>query len=446
METENIKPYAIILKFRITFEFYLHQFKIYTKMIKKITNLLTIITLLGIYSCSKTIDVIPNQNVIGTWKFQSASGSATAGSKSFDLKEDLAVSSGGNTVRVKKVTTWTFKDGGTGTNDGVPLTYAISGNKLSVTQNGILFSINVSVDNNQMTVNEDETGLKSLLDAVNNFIPDSKITKYNRTLIYRSLNDILATNGTPECVTKGYTISSGNGKTVTKDVYTFTYNDENKVIEYSYPRTANSQVVTSKYTFEEYKENLGSDTKPYIVESRDKLLNAKYYCDKNGRVNRTEYFSSGSNTFPSFTEYEEYDSNGNHIKQTFKGQNTSDGSFTGDFYVVEGVYEGGNILKFYYSDTFGKTVTKRYLYLEYKPSSTQNKNTISYLYNYGTNDFGEGNKNLPDKRIRYNEDGSISRQGTFVYKLDSKGFLTSSDISYSDGTSVGFSGYTYQCK
>ena len=114
--------------------------------------------------------------------------------------------------------------------------------------------------------------------------------------------------------------------------------------------------------------------------------------------------------------------------------------------MIEGVYEGGNITKFYYSDTFGKTVTKRYLYLEYKPSSIQNKNTILYLYNYGINDFGEGNKSLPDKRIRYNEDGSISRQGTYIYKFDSKGFLISSDISYTDGTSVGLSGYTYQCK
>ena len=415
-------------------------------MIKKITKLLTIITLLSIYSCSKTNDVIPNQNVIGTWKFQSASGLATAGSKTFDLKEDLVVSSGGNTVRVKKVTIWTFKDGGTGTNDTVPFTYSVSGNKLSVTQNGLSFSINVSVDNNLMVINEDETGLKSLLDAVNNFIPDGKITKYNRTLIYRSLSDILATNGTPECVTKGYVVSSGNGKVLTKDIYTFIYNDENKVVEYSYPGLINNQSVISKFTFEEYKENLGSDTKPYVIEFRDKLLNAKYYCDKNGRVNRTEYFSSGSNTFPSFTEYEEYDSNGNHIKQTYKEQNTSDGSFTGNSYVVEGVYEGGNILKLYYSDTFGKTVTKRYLFVEYKSTSIQNKNTISYLYNYGTNDFGEGNKNLPDKRVRYNEDGSLSRQGTFVYKLDSKGFLVSSDISYSDGTSVGISGYTYQCK
>ena len=260
-------------------------------MIKKITKLLTIITLLSIYSCSKTNDVIPNQNVIGTWKFQSASGLATAGSKTFDLKEDLVVSSGGNTVRVKKVTIWTFKDGGTGTNDTVPFTYSVSGNKLSVTQNGLSFSINVSVDNNLMVINEDETGLKSLLDAVNNFIPDGKITKYNRTLIYRSLSDILATNGTPECVTKGYVVSSGNGKVLTKDIYTFIYNDENKVVEYSYPRLMNNQSVISKFTFEEYKENLGSDTKPYIVESRDKLLNAKYYCDKNGRVNRTEYFS-----------------------------------------------------------------------------------------------------------------------------------------------------------
>ena len=415
-------------------------------MIKKITNLLAIITLLCIYSCNKTSDVVPNQSIVGTWKFQTASGFARAGGTAFDLKEDLIVSSSGNTIKVKKVNTWIFNEGGTGTNDGIPFTYTFSANLLTVTQNGITFTMSVYVDSKQMTVKEGEIGLKALLDVINSYIPNSKITEYSRTLIYRSLSDILDTNGTPECVTKGYVVSSGNGKVLTKDIYTFIYNDENKVVEYSYPRLMNNQSVISKFTFEEYKENLGSDTKPYIVESRDKLLNAKYYCDKNGRVNRTEYFSSGSNTFPSFTEYEEYDSNGNHIKQTYKEQYTSNGSFTGDFYVIEGVYEGGNITKFYYSDTFGKTVTKRYLYLEYKPSSIQNKNTILYLYNYGINDFGEGNKSLPDKRIRYNEDGSISRQGTYIYKFDSKGFLISSDISYTDGTSVGLSGYTYQCK
>ena len=348
-------------------------------MIKKITNLLAIITLLCIYSCNKTSDVVPNQSIVGTWKFQTASGFARAGGTAFDLKEDLIVSSSGNTIKVKKVNTWIFNEGGTGTNDGVPFTYTFSANLLTVTQNGITFTMSVYVDSKQMTVKEGEIGLKALLDVINSYIPNSKITEYSRTLIYRSLSDILDTNGTPECVTKGYVVSSGNGKVLTKDIYTFIYNDENKVVEYSYPRLMNNQSVISKFTFEEYKENLGSDTKPYIVESRDKLLNAKYYCDKNGRVNRTEYFSSGSNTFPSFTEYEEYDSNGNHIKQTYKEQYTSNGSFTGDFYVIEGVYEGGNITKFYYSDTFGKTVTKRYLYLEYKPSSIQNKNTILYL-------------------------------------------------------------------
>lgn len=416
-------------------------------MIKTISKLLTISILISIYSCSETNDVTPNQDILGTWKFQTASGSAIVGSKSLDLKEDLVVSDNGTTIKVKKVMVWTFKVGGVGTNDGIPFTYTINGNKLLITQNGILFSLNIFVDNAQMTVNEDDTGLKSLLDVVNNYLStNNKITKYSRTLIYRSLSDILATNGTPDCVTKGYTISSGDGKIVDKYSYSYVYNDENKVVEYSYPSLINNQTVISKYTFQEYKENLGSADKPYVIEMKDNALHAKYYCDKNGRVSKKEYFSYGS--FPSSIDYEEYDSNGNHIKSTNKVQNSSVGTLTGEFEVLEGVYENGNLTKFYYSNAYnlGKIVTKRYLLTEYKMSSTPNKNIISYLFNYGINDFGEGNKNLIDKRIRYNEDGTILRQGTFVYKLDSKGFLISSDITYSDGSTSGYSGYSYQCK
>ncbi len=254
-------------------------------------------------------------------------------------------------------------------------------------------------------------------------------------------------NGTSECVTKGYIVSDDYGSIVYKKTFTYFYNEENKVDEYWYPSYVDKSII-EKITFQENKENLGSDTKPYVIEFKDKVLSAKYYCNKDGRVNKKENFSSGSNFFPFSTEYEEYDNNGNHSKSTTREQNLLNGSLTGNYSIFDAEYERGNLVKLYLTDNnliYG-LYFKRHLFNEYNPGSIPNKNIISFLFNYGVNDFGKGNRNHPKGVISFHVDGSVYRQGNFTYKLDSKGYLSSSFIKYLDGSIEEVSGYTYKCK
>lgn len=252
--------------------------------------------------------------------------------------------------------------------------------------------------------------------------------------------------GIQECITKEFLVTDDYGDIVYFHPYTYVYNDENKVVEYSITEYINYKSVPKKITFQEFKESLGSKSKPYIVELKDNNLNAKYYCDNNGRVSRKENFSSGSILMPISIENEEYDSYGNHIKSTTRQLNIHDGSLTEEFSILEGEYIGGNLSKLYstYSYSFG--IVERHLFREYKSGSIVNKNIISFLFNYGVNDFGEGNKNHPDKRTTYHADGTIYRQGTFSYKFDNKGYLLSSEIINLDATKSTYSGFIYQCK
>lgn len=412
---------------------------------KSVQIALCIVLLISISCTTKLVEEItPTQNIAGTWRFQSATGTAIVGGKTLDLTDDLSISTNGTTQSIKRTSTWVFKEGGTGTMDGENFTYVVAGKTLTISKNTQNYiQLSVILKDGILEITEDENGLKTIIDAFNTLQPTDKITKYSRTLQYKSLKDILSTNGTPDCLLKTYT----NINESTVNEYTHTYSDENTLTELNTKtlRLSDSTVFNVKFSYQENKANLGSNTKPYVTILRNSQNYSKVYCDKNGRVNKREYYYSGQDNFPSEVDNETYDTNGNNTKTTtFFYDATNGEKFENRFVIYEAEYLNGNYIKLFYTDE----KTSRYLMNEYTTWTFNGvKTKVVYPFNYGNLSFGANNKNHRTKMIYYNTSGAISYQSSVVYTFDSKGYILSSEETFT-GTSVKRRNidYVYQCK
>jgi hypothetical protein len=243
----------------------------------------------------------------------------------------------------------------------------------------------------------------------------------------------------PECLVKSYNFYLRGDGIAFGGEETLSYNADGKVI-----------LKNGNYSHKEDKSNLGSDINPYVTEySIDtswSLSCTKYYCDINGKVKREEYFSSSKNKYPYSIGYEEYNDKGYNIKTTSKYVNDSTGKFTGDYNIIEAEYIDGNFSKMYRSYKKNNIFYTRSLIREYIYSTVPVKTKILYLFNYGIKSFSANNKFYPSRKINYKLDGSIEKQGEYVYEFDNKGYLLSSKIKYSDKTEDYYYDYVYQCK
>jgi hypothetical protein len=388
-----------------------------------------------IISCSKNADVTPNQNVVGTWKFQNTIGSAIVGGKTVDLAQTQDVGLSGQKI--------IFKADGSGSIDGGAITYNVSGNSLTITQSGVKLVMNVAVAEGVFTITADEVGLKDALVIQNALSTASgKITKLNQTLVYKSLESILLKNGTPDCVNTNYSSTNLTAKTN----FSLKYNDERKLINFIYFDTILSSGISGKTINFEYKEvrnNLGSDKNPFVTELLNTQTNAKYYCDINSRVNRTEIFSSDKPNYPVSSYFYEYNTEGFLTKSSLKFQNTTNGDFTGRILTNEFEYIGGDLMKIYTTEYNGSTITTpRYLSTEYVRNSNALKTKIVYLFNYGGL-----SKNHISKEKTYNAVGTISNTASYDYSytFDSKGFVLTQNQTNLNGRTIKNDEYIYQC-
>lgn len=415
-------------------------------MLTKSVHIALCIVLLISISCTTKLveEITPTQNIAGTWKFQSANGSATVGGKTIDLTDDLSISANEATQHITRISTWVFREGGTGTMDGVNFTYIVSGKSLIISKNTEKYmQLSVTLKDGILEISEDENGLKTIIDEFNKLLTTDKITKYSRTLQYKSLQSILSTNGTPDCLLKTYT----NINESTVNEYTHTYSDEHTLAELNVKtlRLSDSAVFNVKYTYLENKANLGSDIKPYVTILRNSQHYSKVYCDKNGRVNKREYYYSGQDNFPSEVDNETYDTNGNNIKTTkFFYDATNGEKFESRFTIYEAEYLNGNYIKLFYTDES----TSRYLINEFTTwTFNAIKTKVVYPFNYGNLSFGANNKNHRTKLIYYDPSGTVSTQSSLVYTFDSKGYILSSEETFT-GSSIKRRNidYVYQCK
>jgi hypothetical protein len=390
-----------------------------------------------IISCSKNADVVPNQIVMGTWKFQNTSGSAVVGGKTVDLAQTQDVGLSGQKL--------IFKTDGSGSIDGGAMTYTVSGNTLTITQSGVKLVMNVAVVEGVLTITADENGLKDGLAIQNALSPASgKITKLSQTLVYKSLDAIWAINGTPECVNTNFSYTTST----TKFNYTFNYDDERKVKDWVY--TSTNLSTNSKTTFisvnQEVKVNLGSNTLPYVTTILGGYPTTKYYCDKNGRVNRVEDILTNNNkeTFPYFSTYYEYNSEGLIVKKTIKGQDYLTGEFTGKNNFYEYEYVSGDLIKIFLTVYNGATITSpRYLQTEYTRTTNPIKTKTVYSYNYGTS-----SKNYVSSIKVFRSDGTVinTSSNNYTYTFDNKGYISTLVLSFLDGSKQTYDGYVYQCQ
>ena len=388
-----------------------------------------------IISCSKNADVTPNQNVVGTWKFQNTSGSAVVGGKTVDLAQTQDIGLSGQKL--------IFKVDGSGTIDGGAMTYTVSGNALTITQSGVKLVMNVAVIEGVLTITADENGLKDALVIQNALSSASgKITKLSQISAYKSLESILLTNGTPECVNINYSSTNLTAKTN----FSLKYNDERKLINYIYFDTILSSGISGKTINFEYKEvrnNLGSDKNPFVTELLNSQINAKYYCDKNSRVNRREIFAPDKPNYPVSSSFYEYSTESFLTKRSLKFQNTTNGDFTGRILINEFEYIGGDLIKIYTTEYNGSTITTpRYLSTEYVRNSNIMKTKIIDLFNYGIL-----SKNHISKEKTYNTIGTISNTASYDYSytFDSKGFILTKNQTNLNGRTIKEDEYIYQC-
>ncbi len=411
---------------------------------KSIKIALFVSFLISISCTTKLVDeIIPTQKIAGTWRFRSATGTATVGSNSLDLTDDLSINDGGNTYTHSRTSTWVFNEDGTGTQDGENITYVVTGNFLTITKNTKKFTVNVTLKDGELEIKEDETGLKTIVDELNLQLTSAKITKYSRTLKYRLLQDIINTNGSPECLVLSYT----NINESTKRDYKYTYNDENTISEeiINTLRLSDSTISEVKLVYLENRARLGSEDKPFVTILRNNQLFSKVFCDLNARVTRREYFATGYYTYPAEADFEEYDSNGNNVKTVKKFYDVTNGELLPDrFIIYEAEYADGNYTKLYYTDQS----TARYLTNEF---TTWTFNTVKtkfvYAYNYGNLSFGGNNKNHRSKLVFRDESGNITGQSSMVYTFNGAGYMLSNEETFT-GSNIRRvnSDYVYRCK
>jgi hypothetical protein len=241
----------------------------------------------------------------------------------------------------------------------------------------------------------------------------------------------------PDCLLKSFSTSykaqalgkTGNGGA------NYIYNKSGKVIENTYTK------------YQENIDNLGSNEKPYITGYNSEFnFFVNYYCDKSKRIIREDYYGSITNKYPSSKTYQEYNNKNYHIKSTYKKVNEQTGELTDEYVITEAEYSEGNCTKIYKTEKTNISQTKRFLYTDYQAGKVSVKTKVIYLFNYGINSFGNNNKLYPDKITYYRSDGTIEKDGIYVYEFDNKGYFLSSWIKYSDGSEQRKYDYIYDCK
>lgn len=215
----------------------------------------------------------------------------------------------------------------------------------------------------------------------------------------------------------------------------YTYDKSGKVVENTYTK------------YKEMVDNLGSNEKPYMTGYNGYFnFIVNYYCDKDKRVVREEFFGSVTNKYPSSQTYQEYDNKNYHIKSTYKKVNEQTGDFFDEYIITEAEYFEGNCTKIYKTERTNSSQSKRFLYTDYQFGKISVKTKVIYPFNYGINSFGNNNKLYPDKITYYRLDGTIEKEGSYIYEFDNRGYFLSSWIKYSDGSEQSRYNYIYECK
>jgi hypothetical protein len=265
-------------------------------------------------------------------------------------------------------------------------------------------------------------------------------------LVYSCLNKTkkVKNNEGNNCLIIGYTTQNSSYKYV----YTYNYNKEGKVVDYSYTTTNTPNGggfgINQQYNikYQENKENLGSDIKPYVTTLLNETLIGKNFCDKNGRTKREEIYSKYS-SFPNMIRWYEYDSSGFNTKIIVKQQDNL-GVSTGDSSINESEYSNENLIRTYIT-IYKKNVLfrPRSMIESFDITSIPIKSKIVFLFNQGLE-----SKNYQIKKIYYTLHGTINTAigNTYKYTFDEKGNILTKDIFFPDGTKTNDSNYFYQCK
>jgi hypothetical protein len=246
----------------------------------------------------------------------------------------------------------------------------------------------------------------------------------------------------PPCLNTNFSSTNLTAKTN----YSFKYNVERKLVNYTYFDVILSTGVSGSILnidYQEIKSNLGSDKSPYVIQLLKDQIDTKYYCDKNSRVNRSEYFFPGKPDYPVSSTFYEYNTEGFLVKSTLKFQNSANGNFVGGIIINEFEYIGGDLIKIYRTDYDGNTITTpRFLSTGYTRTNNILKTKIIYLYNYGVL-----SKNHISKEKSYNTNGTTINTSSYdyTYTFDAQGYILTQNQANLNGRTIKNDGYIYQC-
>ena len=392
-----------------------------TQMNSSILRYVAVILIAIFLQNCKNDDPQSNVNIVGDWLVQSNSGAIVFGTKSYDINDKSAP------LEIDSFYEIIFNENETGESNGESFTYKVSGNNLTLTVQGVEVKYTVDVQTDQLTLTLDETGAKDLIEIANTLItPAQAISKLNKVTVCQSLSKVIATNGTPECLlneSKNKVISSGS---TTESSVSYKYNKERKISEV---KTINSS-GTSTVVYYEFKENLGSETEPYVIEKTNGKIRMKYYCDLNGRVMFTEQFHANDESMLIGTTEFKYNAQGYLISRAGSTPNGT-GPSTYDY-----EYVNGNRAREFFTFPNGL----RYLRFEYSFTTDIYKSDRVYIYNYGKNDA-----NYTNKSTSYNSSNVKTGEGSYAYIFDAKRNVTENKYTNSTTSSVNTTTSTYTC-
>jgi hypothetical protein len=271
-------------------------------------------------------------------------------------------------------------------------------------------------------------------------------------LISCKSNDVITDNVIKfECLLKSYVINYDDS---TRIELQLNHNDKNVVHEYI-RNYINRNSRSQKTTFQNYEENLGSESKPYIIETAypdSRTLPStssaqpsirKYYCDNKRKVLKIEGFSSSTSIYPYATTLNTYSNDGNLLKMELKYQNEINGTFTNDSYTYEYEYLDGNNIKTYFSSRFSNIVQNKNLSSErvFTQYLRKENGGLGNIYNFDD----ERSKNYPLKETFYDSNGNKT-SFSYTYELNEKGYVLQKNEFDSSGNKLKYTKYSYQCQ
>lgn len=233
------------------------------------------------------------------------------------------------------------------------------------------------------------------------------------------------------CLLKSaYTTDKSNNKLAN---YSYTYNTEGIQTGYTYAST--SQSTPDEYKYIVYKENLGSETKPYVILTKNGVTYSEYFCDKDTLLKRE---ISGFSVY-----YYEYNSKGELTKRNGTSYNpNSSSNFITGYSIDEYEYQNGNLIKVYTTnlERNGNVENPRYMSMSVSYGKYVDKLVMKLYYK----SFKFYN-NIPTNSTRYNTNGSVSSSENYNYTLDATGnLLTFKSTSMSGDENTQY--FTYDCK